>query len=54
MDVKIDIERLLSGCATDSFEDGIRIDTELVPLAGPGGPVNRRRNLPAGSPVGGA
>ena len=39
MGVKIDIERLLSGCATDSFEDGIRIDTELVPLAGPGGPV---------------
>ena len=35
----INIERLLAGCATDSFEDGIRIDTELVPLAGPGGPV---------------
>ena len=39
MDGKVDIERLLAGCATDSFEDGIRIDTELVPLAGPGGPV---------------
>lgn len=36
---RIDIERLLTGCATGSFEDGIRIDTELVPLAGPGGPV---------------
>ena len=36
---KVDIEKLLDGCATDSFEDGIRIDTELVPLSGPGGPV---------------
>ena len=36
---KIDIKVLLQGCADDSFDDGIRIDTELVPLAGPGGPV---------------
>ena len=36
---KIDLEALLQGCADDSFDDGIRIDTELVPLAGPGGPV---------------
>ena len=36
---KIDLEALLKGCADDSFDDGIRIDTELVPLAGPGGPV---------------
>ena len=36
---KIDIDRLLKGCADDAFDDGIRIDTELVPLAGPGGPV---------------
>ena len=36
---KINIEALLAGCADDSFDAGIRIDTELVPLAGPGGPV---------------
>ena len=36
---KINLEALLAGCADDSFDDGIRIDTELVPLAGPGGPV---------------
>ena len=35
----IDLEALLKGCDDDSFDDGIRIDTELVPLAGPGGPV---------------
>jgi hypothetical protein len=35
----IDLDALLAGCAGDSFDDGIRIDTELVPLAGPGGPV---------------
>ena len=33
------LEALLKGCADDSFDDGIRIETELVPLAGPGGPV---------------
>ena len=36
---KIDIDRLLKGCADDAFDDGIRIDTELAPLAGPGTPV---------------
>ena len=36
---KINLEALLAGCADDSFDAGIRIDTELVPLAGPGGPV---------------
>ncbi len=36
---KINLEALLAGCAHNSFDDGIRIDTELVPLAGPGGPV---------------
>ena len=36
---KINIDRLLKSCADDAFDDGIRIDTELVPLAGPGGPV---------------
>lgn len=35
----IDLELLLSATADDSFEAGIRIDTELAPLAGPGGPV---------------
>ena len=35
----ITLEKLLGACADDSFDDGIRIDTELVPLAGPGGPV---------------
>ena len=35
----ITLEALLKGCADDSFDDGIRIETELVPLAGPGGPV---------------
>ena len=35
----ITLTTLLDGCAVDSFDDGIRIDTELVPLAGPGGPV---------------
>lgn len=37
--MKIDLERLVSGVATDSFDDGIRIDTDLEPLAGPGGSV---------------
>lgn len=36
---QIDLGALLSGCADDSFDDGIRIDTDLEPLAGPGGPV---------------
>lgn len=35
----IDLDALLAGCADDSFDDGIRIDTELVPLTGLGGPV---------------
>ena len=35
----INIESLLAGCADDSFDDGIRIDTQLHPLSGPGGPV---------------
>lgn len=33
------MDALLAGCAEDSFDDGIRIDAELEPLAGPGGPV---------------
>ena len=39
MSVKIDLERLLSACADDSFDDGIRIDADLEPLSGAGGPV---------------
>ena len=35
----INIEALIAGCADDSFDDGIRIDTELEPLSGPGGTV---------------
>ncbi len=35
----ITLEALLGGCRDDSFDDGIRIDTELVPIGGPGGPV---------------
>lgn len=35
----ITLDALLDGCANDSFDDGIRIDTELVPLGGPGSPV---------------
>ena len=35
----ITLEALLQGCADDAFEDGIRIDTELVPIGGPGAPV---------------
>lgn len=37
--MKLDLDRLLAACADDSFDDGIRIDTELEPLSGPGGQV---------------
>lgn len=36
---KLDLDALLHGCADSSFDAGIRIDTELEPLAGDGGPV---------------
>ena len=36
---KLNLDALLNGCADTSFDDGIRIDAELVPLAGAGGPV---------------
>lgn len=39
MSRSIDLELLLSATADDSFDAGIRIDTELAPLAGQGGPV---------------
>ncbi len=35
----INLEALLKGCADDSFDDGICIDTQLEPLSGPGGMV---------------
>ena len=35
----INLEVLLKGCADDAFDDGIRIDTDLAPLAGAGSPV---------------
>lgn len=35
----ITLEDLVSGCADDSFDAGIRIDSELEPLGGPGGAV---------------
>lgn len=35
----IDLDSLLAACRDDSFDDGVRIDTELESLAGPGGPV---------------
>ena len=37
--MKLNLDALLSACADDSFDDGIRIDTELEPLSGPGGTV---------------
>ena len=36
---QIDLAALLTGCSDDSFDDGIRIDSHLEPLAGPGGLV---------------
>ena len=36
---KLDLDALLRGCADTSFNAGIRIDVELEPLAGDGGPV---------------
>ena len=39
MPVTIDLERLLTACADDAFDDGIRVDTDLTPLSGPGGLV---------------
>ena len=39
MSQPIDLAALLAGCADDSFDDGIRIDSHLEPLSGPGGMV---------------
>ena len=35
----INLDAVVAGCADDSFEDGIRIDSKLEPLAGAGGSV---------------
>ena len=35
----MDLAALVAGCADDSFDDGIRIDSHLEPLSGPGGVV---------------
>ncbi len=37
--MEVTLERLLAGTASDSFEDGIRLDAVLEPLAGPGATV---------------
>ena len=34
--MELTLERLLVGTATDSFDDGIRLDAVLEPLGGPG------------------
>ena len=39
MSRSIDLDGLLSGCDDHSFEDGIRIDTDLEPLAGSGATI---------------
>ena len=39
MAMTIDTERLLSACSDYASDDGIRIDTNLQSLSGPGGPV---------------
>ena len=36
---RIDLAALLTGCADESHDDGIRIDSNLEPLSGPGGTV---------------
>ena len=39
MSHQMDLAALLAGCADDSRDDGIRIDSDLEPLTGPGGVV---------------
>ena len=59
--MELSLDRLLAGTSSDSFDDGIRLDAELEPLAGPGGTVKPaiysgavyqadRRWPPAGDP----
>lgn len=35
----LELDRLLRGCSDDSFDDGLLIETELVPVAGQAAPV---------------
>ena len=35
----VKFEQVLQGCEDDAFDNGIRIETELMPLGGPGSPV---------------
>ena len=35
----LDLDRLLRGCADDSFDDGLLIEAELQPTAGSGASV---------------
>lgn len=35
----LDLDRILRGCADDSFDDGLLMESELEPVAGPGAPV---------------
>ena len=37
--MELTLDRLLAGTASDSFDDGLRLDAELEPLGGPGGTV---------------
>ena len=39
MPQRLDLAALLAGCADDSLDDGIRIDSQLEPLSGPSGVV---------------
>ena len=39
MNETIDLETILAACADDGFDDGIRLDADLEPLAGAGSPV---------------
>ena len=37
--MELTLDRLLAGTASDSFDDGIRLDADLEPIGGPGGTV---------------
>ncbi len=39
MTPRLELDRILRGCADDSFDDGLLIETELVPVAGVGATV---------------
>lgn len=39
MPTRLELDRILRGCADDSFDDGLLIETELVPVAGVGATV---------------